>query len=765
MKRNHAFTCFCWGIGLLLATFGPVSAQTALSAEARMFLSEWRTFQQAFQQKGLAASDLDSTFSELQRQYGLKTAGDAQAKSETAMLPVWVTFHSAEAMEPALREAEALGFKVQTKLQTICTGLIPVSRLEELGAVAGVRQVQTGRRARLNLDESRKATRVDRLQDGGALSVPDVPSFRGEGVIIGVVDGGIEYTHPNFYDPDNAALLRVQRVWAQRDKNGMPPDGYGYGVEYADEAAIKKAEYSKDNETHGTHTTGIAAGSGAGTEYRGVAPKADLVLVPSTLVTEDILDGVNYIRHYAKEEGKPCVVNLSIGIQVGPHDGTSAFDRALDEMKAPGFVVVGAAGNEGDEALYLGYDFQPSADTVFYTRLDFGSSRMSYIDLWSHDSLPVSVEVLFLKNAGNQIVGQTGFYSTTAERDTAWTLKMESGSAMVRMAPEKDGFNGKYHMLVQVDARNLVRSFSVCLAVKTGRADKHTRVHMWTNNGEFASFEHPTLSPIVGGRTDHTVDEIGGTSNSILTVGAFNTKNSWTSLAGKIIHYENLLPIDALSYFSSRGPRADGRMKPDVTAPGAMIVSSLNSYYYGKPANEQVKTIGKNGRDYSFGVMMGTSMAAPAVAGIVALCLQVRPDWQIDSLLHYISLTAINDRFTGNVRQNPDQGWGRGKIDALALLTVALYGVAGLPVEEVREAVEGRRMLVYPNPNEGRFNVLLPETGRTVRLQVVDRRGRVVYERGVQSAGSPVEMAVPGLKSEMYILRTDDGQAAKFVIK
>ncbi|MDE6111869.1 MAG: S8 family serine peptidase, partial [Bacteroidales bacterium] len=652
------------------------------------------------------------------------------------MLPVWVTFHSAEAMEPALREAGALGFKVQTKLKTICTGLIPVSRLEELAAVEGVRQVQTGQRVRLDLDESRKATRVERLQDSNALAAPDVPSFRGEGVIIGVVDGGMEYVHPNFYDPDDAEKLRVKRVWSQVEYAGKPPVGYNYGVEYADEAAIKRAGYSKDNLTHGTHVAGIAAGTGCGTAYKGVAPKADLVMVPTTLTTEDVLDGVNYIRNYAQAEGKPCVVNLSLGIQVGPHDGTSVFDRALDEMKAPGFVVVGAAGNEGHRALYLGYDFQSETDTVFYTRLNYGSSRTAYIDLWSDDSLPVAAEVLVLNNLDGQVADRTGFYSTTETSENAWRLKAEDGSVTVRMAPEKDGFNGKYHALMQVDARSAAQSFSVCLAVKTERAGKPVRVHMWTDNGEFASFEHATLGPIVGGRTDHTVDEIGGTSNSILTVGAFNTKNDWISISGdEIAQYKRLLPRNKLSYFSSHGPRVDGRIKPDVTAPGAMIVSSLNSHYSSQSVNELVTTVSKDGQDYPFGVMMGTSMAAPAVTGIVALCLQVRPDWQIDSLFHYIPLTAINDQYTGDVRQNPDSDWGYGKIDALALLTVALYGVAALPVEEVREAVEGKRMLVYPNPNDGRFNVLLPETGREVRLQVVDRRGRVVYERDVQSLG------------------------------
>ncbi|MDE6515735.1 MAG: S8 family peptidase [Bacteroidales bacterium] len=748
------------GIGLLLAAFGTASAQTALSAEARLFLSEWRMFQQKS-----AAPGYDSAFADLQRQYGLKTVPDAQAKSETLMLPVWVTFHSAEAMEQALQEAGALGFKVQTKLQTICTGLIPVNRLEALAAVDGVRQVQTGQRARLNLDESRKATRVDRLQDSNALVVPDVPSFRGDGVVIGIVDGGMEYVHPNFYDPDDAELLRIQRVWAQREKSGMPPVGYDYGAEYTSESAIERAGYARDNETHGTHTTGIAAGSGADTKFKGIAPKADLVLVPTTLVTEDILDGVNYIRNYAKAEEKPCVVNLSIGAHLGPHDGTSAFDRALDEMKAPGFVVVGAAGNEGNQSLYLGYDFQSPADTVFYTRLDFVSSQLAYVDLWSDDGRPVAVEVSVMQQSSGRVVDKTGFYPTTAPKDSVWTLLAGAdGEVMVLMASEIDEFNGKARMLILVDARSMGRSFAVCLAVKA-ETDRPTRVQMWSNNGAFSAFDHSTFSPIVGGRTDHTVAEIGGTSNSILTVGSFNTKDSWITLSGtQNTKYASLLPMDSLSYFSSRGPRADGHVKPDIAAPGAMIVSSLNSHY-NNPSDELVTMAYKSGRNYPFGVMMGTSMAAPTVAGIVALCLQVRPDWQIDSVLHYLSLTAINDGGTGEVRTNPDNGWGRGKIDALALVTAALQGVTDLPVEEIRQAVEGKRMLVYPNPNDGRFNVLLPEAGRAVRLQVVDRRGRVVYERGVQPAGSPVEMAVPGLKSGMYILQTDDGQAAKFIVR
>ncbi|MDE7148973.1 MAG: S8 family peptidase [Bacteroidales bacterium] len=768
MKKTHVFLRLCLILNLLFVACGLLTARTApteparatLSAETKMFLAEWRSLQQ----KSLSVLRQEEVFTDLQQQYGLRIMTDGKTKSETLMLPVWVTFRSAEALEPGLKAAEALGFKVQTKLKTVCTGLIPVDRVEALGAVEGVRQVSAGQRGNIRMDLSRKATGVDSIQDYNVLNVPQVPSFRGEGVIVGVVDGGIEYVHPNFYDPDDAETLRIQRVWSQREKTGLPPAGYDYGVEYVGGSAIEAAEYSKDDETHGTHVTGIAAGSGAETEFQGVASKAELIVVPTTLVNEDVLDGVHYIRSHAKAEGKPCVVNLSIGAHLGPHDGTSAFDRALDEMKEPGFIVVGAAGNEGDTPLYLGYDFVPSTDdTVFYTQLNFSypSYRVTYVDVWSHDSLPVSVQVSLLKRVEGVFGDSTGFYSTTETMENIKTLRVDEGSVTVRMVPEKNEINGKYRMMMQVDARNLnvagmYAGYIVCMAVKTERPDKPTRVHMWANTGEFAQFQHPTLHPVVEGQRHHTVGEIGGTSNSILSVGSFNTRGAWTSVSGGKVDYGYMLPTDTLSYFSSHGPRADGRVKPDITAPGAYIVSSLNSHYNGTPSNEKVALIYKDGGSYPFGVMMGTSMASPAVTGIVALCLQVRPDWQIDSVLHYLSLTAFNDEFTGDVRMNPDNAWGRGKIDALALLTEALKGATGLSAEEVREAVEGKRMLVYPNPNDGHFHVLLPDLDREVRLQVVDRSGRVVYERPVRAAGSPVALAVPGLKRGLYVLRAAD---------
>lgn len=760
------------GVMFAFCTFGgaataqtpsaPVQASNAtaqsstLSAETRMFLAQW----QPLRQKSITELEAEALYAELRDRYGIMVLTDENTKSETLVLPLWLTFFSAEAAEPALRAAAELGFKVQTQLKTICTGLLPIDHLEAVSQIEGVRQVQVSQRVNLNLDLMRKATKLDSVQNFNRLSRPNLPSIRGEGVIVGVVDAGIEYVHPNFYDSENPDSLRIKRVWSQNEK-GTPPEGYDYGVEYSNRQDIEKAVASKDFETHGTHVTGIAAGNGVGTEFEGVASKADLIVVPTTLGTENILDGVQYIRKQAKQAGKPCAINLSLGYHIGPHDGTSAFDRALDEMKEPGFVVVGAAGNEGQKPLYVGYDFTSADDSIFYTQLKFDQvSKSTYVDVWSRDSTPLSVDVRLLKRTTEQFVDSTGFYAMTEPMEKKKTIYASDGSVVVTMVPEKNEFNGKYHLEMYLDARRLVMGSSgehiVCVVVKNDRPQQKAHVDMWANTGDFTRFQHSLLPSkiIVGGSMQSTMGELGGTSKSILTVGSYNTRYAWKSITGAFSNEEYLLPLDTISYFSSHGPTADGRVKPDITAPGAYIVSSFNSRVtFDK--RDQVASVSKNNRAYPFGVMMGTSMAAPAVTGIVALCLQVRPDWQVDSLRYYLSHTALNDRFTGAARTAPNYDWGYGKIDVLALLGAALNGITNASAEEVQEALQGRRLLVYPNPNQGHFYTLLPNENREVRLQVLDQAGRVVCERRATADGSPLEWSLQDLSKGLYIVRME----------
>ena len=144
--------------------------------------------------------------------------------------------------------------------------------------------------------------------------------YFGKDVVVGIIDNGFEYGHPNFYNKDHTAY-RVKRVWDQNVDTGTPPTGFSYGVEYINQDSILKVAYDLPDASHGTHVAGIAAGADRtnGNTYYGIAGDADIVLVSYLSDDTDIANGIKYIYDYATSVGKPCVINLSLGSYMGPH--------------------------------------------------------------------------------------------------------------------------------------------------------------------------------------------------------------------------------------------------------------------------------------------------------------------------------------------------------------------------------------------------------------------------------------------------------------
>src|SRR5690606_36571184 len=182
----------------------------------------------------------------------------------------------------------------------------------------------------------------------------------GHGVIIGVYDTGLDLSHPDFRNDDGGT--RVLYAWDQSAESGTPPgqvgaDVFDYGNECRADAIDAGACPMVDAVGHGTHVAGTAAGTGAATgngrpayRYTGVAPAADLIIVKGgdgSFSTDRAVDGVAYIFARAAELGRPAVVVLSLTTQTGPHDGSTAFEQALDSLAGPGRIIVAAAGNGG----------------------------------------------------------------------------------------------------------------------------------------------------------------------------------------------------------------------------------------------------------------------------------------------------------------------------------------------------------------------------------------------------------------------------------
>lgn len=221
------------------------------------------------------------------------------------------------------------------------------------------------------------------LRDHNGLNVT------GRGVIIGFVDTGIDLKHPDFRFSNGST--KILYVWDQT-LSGRPPTGFGYGFECSSFDIQADTCPEVDTYGHGTHVAGIAASSGIATgNYMGVAPEASIIFVRSgysicsgsswTFDDAHILDGINYIVKKAHELGRRAVVNLSLGGNIGGHDGTDPLEQALDTFVTEGTPIVVAAGNEaGDNAHAHGQVASQNGVTI-NVGLKPGTSDLQ-IDIW-----------------------------------------------------------------------------------------------------------------------------------------------------------------------------------------------------------------------------------------------------------------------------------------------------------------------------------------------------------------------------------------------
>lgn len=218
---------------------------------------------------------------------------------------------------------------INAQYGTILSTSIPADNLISVSQLPSVKYIEIGRpvHQRMNNVRSEQFSNVNKIHEGTGLT----QAYTGKDVIVGIIDGGFQYNHINFYDTEGKNL-RIKRIWNQ-NQSGTPPTGYYYGTEYtnAEEIITAKQDYAA---SHATHVTGIAAGAYKGNEYYGIAPDADLVFVSynvsdNSSSNTSITDGIKYIYDYAESVGKPCVINMSLGYHIGPHDGTSTFDRIL----------------------------------------------------------------------------------------------------------------------------------------------------------------------------------------------------------------------------------------------------------------------------------------------------------------------------------------------------------------------------------------------------------------------------------------------------
>jgi len=594
--------------------------------------------------------------------------------------------------------------------------------------------------SRLLNDTTRILSKVNEVQQGLSNGLPI--NYLGTGVVCGIVDIGFQTDNPTFTDMAGTNP-RIKRFWHQNNNSGTAPSGFGYGTEFSAEADILSAK--DDDGTHGTHVAGIMAGSGFTTpqlKLRGMSPDADLVFVTIkysndtlggsakgdyVVANPNILNGFQYVFDYAQSVGKPAVCNLSWGMHTGPHDGSSLFDKAVENLTGKGKIVVGAAGNEAGNQIHVTANL--NSDTVYTFGIDRSRNDYShenfYIDAWGESSSGFAANITLMDTFGNKLV-ETPFYTSNAA--SMYKKEFHSGTDTCWLTFSGNPYyvnNGKSEIILSVETNN-ARLQRVRIGF-TGNG----RFHAWNSGQTYRWTSGSFLDAVKGnnfagkylnGTQNYSVGENGGTGKSTITAGSYVARNNWIDYKG-VYHAQNWLNPGEVSGFSSRGLTTDGRMKPDISAPGQLIASAVNYRTYAgwMDENTPIKST-YGGNDQYWTLFSGTSMASPHVAGIVGLMLQANPNLKPSEIREILKSTATHDTFTG---KDSNIHYGYGKINAYQ----AVKRVVNLGIEQ---SDKKGSFSVYPNPATQSLNLILPQAAnKIIKLRLTNAAGEEVYKKSL----------------------------------
>jgi len=501
-------------------------------------------------------------------------------------------------------------------------------------------------------------------------------SVDGSGVLIGVIDTGVDLSHPDLKFPNGTS--KVLYLWDQT-LQWKQPEGFTYGVECSRNEIDSGKCPEKDTFGHGTHVASIAVSSGiASGSYRGIAPGASLIVVKSgaptcgggswTFEENTIIDGLQYLVDRAKVLGMRLVINLSFGGNIGSHDDTSPLELALDDISAKGVVVTVAGGNEADSQVHV----MGSLSRANSSRVGWGPTGEAHnavVDVWYPTDRAISATLV--TPSGEAVLGPT----------TSNGTKTADGLVTILSATTAKG----KEVMVSVGANDTLQTSGWNVILNATDDGSNLKWDAWVDSD---SCSNPAASFLSG--DGYKIDESGtvtvpGTASGVITVGAYVSKNSWVNRSGKEVTAK-AYTVGEIAGFSSRGPTRDGRTKPDVSAPGLFIAAARSSDV---PPSE-------NDPDQYHRILAGTSMATPHIAGVAALMLQYRPELTPEEVRSLLIKGTNLDGFTGFIDASVGSNdWGWGKADART--ATSLFRVASIveslpPKFAVELAVDGQAL-------------------------------------------------------------------------
>ena len=626
-----------------------------------------------------------------------------------------------------------LGAEVKAAMGWMLMVAATAEQLPEIARLEGVTNIAIGSKPLLKLDKSRQATHTDEVQSGTGEQLPQ--AYNGEGVIIGVIDSGFDFTHPVFKDDKGNLRIKAAFMPGMTYTEGKGKKAVVNGKELegtlfdTPDMILDTLQLKQTSTFHGTHVAGCAAASPvasvkgtAGGHLAGIAPKAELIL-SETYADEqqnkkyeggttdpevlNVINAMNYMEDYAKKAGKPLLVTMSMNTAVGPHDGTSAESLAYKYFCDRGNIMTIATGNEGGDNCHV----HKTIDANHPLKVLFSRSNEYTVINYLQTDKPAKIRIFLYDIAKKTEVATTNTYdlvngissNAAISKDGEDAEKDELSKDLLKLMKDGDGKSRYYNSGGALAVKNgigetqdpkggtrhltstTIQSIGTIISsdIRLGieiTANESIEQRAWINSnsggGEFENVEG-----FDKGSADVSVGDLCTTGVPI-SVGSWTANNLVVDKPGEKPEPDKKETVGDISKYTSYGIDYAGHQHPFVVTPGNCVYSASNSFVDDEFNDVIAKQDFSNQfkgqttpRSYRWVKSDGTSMATPIAAGIIALWLQAAHDkgitLTIDKVKEIIKESTDTDEFT----QKAGIRAGYGKLNAYK----GLLKVLGLP--------------------------------------------------------------------------------------
>ena len=644
------------------------------------------------------------------------------------------------------------GCKKYAQLGDIAIVTVPLDKVGALSEQPEVLRVEANDKGHPTLDLVPENTNLLPVYEQTAQH----PAFTGKGVVVGIMDIGFDLTHPTFYNTPSLSNYRIKAFWDQLAPNA-DSNRFPVGSEWTTTDDILQQQCATDGreQNHGTHTTGIAAGSGYDSPYRGAAWESDLCLVANAVTADtafiDKADyylyttatdalGFKYLFDYADSQQKPCVVSFSEGYTPFMDNDDQLFSLFLSRLVGPGHILVSSAGNESQSLTYfrkpLGVEHAGSFIRVFNPTAQYRllSDGKPVVRLIAYEERNVVERELLLpmdsENWKDEQLIDTLFIQddTCAVRITRYQPSLVEGKTgyWITLAGNRP--------FIEMDHLALVVEGADCEAEVFGSSTQSFGNYDTDKQWNAAEKSHNILAP--------------GCLEPAITVGSTSHRLTYTNINGDVIKNNRDTEPGRLSWFSSVGPAMDGSVKPDVTAPGNFVISSQSSFYleaHPDATTYDVEHFDAGGHTYVWAAQSGTSMSTPVVAGIIALWLQANPTLSPDDIRDVLQRTCRHPepQFT-----YPNNLYGHGEIDAYRGL-LDILGMTGIK-ELSQHQPQGVRLTAH----DGLLHLQFSQTpSEPVLLSIYTTSGALLHRQWLTPSSRQVSLPLPVSASGIYAVQ------------